>query len=111
MHLHAVLCICTFISDLTVVCAVSSILTFLFGAVGGVIGTTLVVYCAHYKARRGKVDLRAAGPQYENVAAPPAPLYEDVTAPPPATTAAPYEDVVPTQLQLKENVAYGQIVN
>ena len=86
-------------------CAVSSVVAFLLGAVGGVIGTTLVVYCVHCKARRGKVDLRAAGSPHEDMAAVPAPLYEDVTAPPPV----PYENVIPTQLQLKENIAYGQI--
>ncbi len=86
-------------------------MTFLFGAVGGVIGTVLVVYCANCKGRRGKLDLTPAAPLYEDVSrsAPPGPLYEDVGAPPPATAAAPYEDVLVPQLELKENVAYGQV--
>ncbi len=93
------------------VCTVSSIVAFLFGAVGGAIGGVLVAYCANCKGRRGKLDLTPAGPMYEDVSlsAPPAPLYEDVGAPPPATAAAPYEDVLVSQLELKENIAYGQV--
>ncbi len=73
------------------VSAVSSVVTFLFGTVIGVIGTLLVVYCAYCKSRRGKLDLTPA-----------APLYDDVGVLAPATAAAP-------QLKLKENVAYGHV--
>ncbi len=88
-----------------VVGAVSSVVTFLFGTVIGVIGTLLVVYCAYCKSRRGKLDLTPAAPLYEDVSrpAPPGLLYENVGAPPPATAAD------PLQLELKENVAYGQV--
>ncbi len=92
------------------VSSISSAVTFLFGAVSGVIGTVLVLYCANCNGRRGKLDLTPPGPVYEDMSrsAPPAPLYQGVAAPPPAT-AAPYEDVLVPQLELKENVAYGQV--
>ncbi len=57
-------------NSLTVVCAVSSVLAFLFGLVGGAIGGVLVAY-ANCKGRRGKLDLTPAGPLYEDVGAPP----------------------------------------
>ena len=69
-------------------------MTFLFGVMCGVIGTVLVVYCAHNcKSVRGKVDLSAPAPA--------APLYEDVAV---GDTKVPGP-----QLELKENVAYGHV--
>ena len=94
------------------VSSVSSVLAYILGAVSGVIGTLLVVYCIKYKTRRGKLDLTQPAAAYEDVvpAAGQGPVYEDVaSAPPHATAPAPYEQVKPTQLQLKENVAYGQL--
>ena len=64
----------------------------------------MVHYAHHCKARRGRLDLSPAGAVHEDVRrpAPAAPLYENVGVTPPA------EHPPGPQLELQENVAYGQ---
>ena len=80
------------------------VVTFTLGVVCGAVGGVLVVLCVvKWRARRGKLALSPASAEYEDVKT--APLYEDVSL---TTTAAPHVTPGP-QLELMENVAYGQV--
>ena len=74
--------------SVSVVVACSVVVAFVVGVLGGFAGGTLVSYCW------GKTHSRKPYPP-----PPAAPLYEDITV---TTTPG-------TQLELKENVAYGHV--
>ncbi len=76
---------------------VSSIVAFFVGIVVGAIGCALVLYRAYRRAHQRKSDSLPAAPLY------------DIAGPPTVTVPAPCEDGTPPQVQLDENIAYGQM--
>ena len=76
-------------SDCVVTAVIIGVLFFIVGLVGGLAGGVLVVYC--YVKWQGK---------HHPPPSQPAPLYEDIV-----TSAVKDE----TELQLRDNVAYGQV--
>ena len=76
-------------SDCVVTAVISSVLFFIVGLVGGLAGGVLIVYC--YVKWQSK---------HHPPPSQPAPLYEDIVT-------SPVKGEV--ELQLKDNVAYGQV--
>ena len=76
-------------SDCVVTAVISGVLIFIVGLVGGLAGGVLVVYCY------GKWQSKHHPPPSQ-----PAPLYEDIV-----TSTVKGE----VELQLRDNVAYGQV--